>query len=332
MAMTLAQMAQVEQTPFKKYVILNLLRRVRLMELLPFVNVDSLTSVAVRWRSLPTGVAFRAINGSYTEATDGQTDQVWESVYGMGGEVKFDRVFDKIKNTIKDPKRIQIDMKLEVIARTFNDYLLNGDHATDADGFEGLKKRVASMPTRQSVYFAGSSSAALDVTASVANARTFFDKWEEMSYKCNAGQVGAFLLNENMYWGMGRAARYMASAAYNWLDTTKDSFDRDIVTYKGTRLVDVGLKRDLTTDIITDTETAGDAGADATSVYGVSLGEEDGIVGIQLAPGLETYDPTPGELQTAPAKLTRFEWWLGLAGFGSYHIVRGRNVEGASNW
>jgi len=30
--------------------------------------------------------------------------------------------------------------------------------------------------------------------------------------------------------------------------------------------------------------------------------------------------------------MTRIDWWLGLAGFGSYGITRGWNVEGAANW
>lgn len=331
MALTLAQLAKLEVDPLRKYVMTNLLRDAKAMELIPFTDINSLTSIAVRWKTLPS-VAFRKINAGYTPS-EGDTEQVWESVYALGGEIKFDRVFDKVKNTIVDIKKMNADMKIKSMALTFNDYLINGDHGVDADGFEGLKKRVAGMPSRQSVYFAGAAAAALDPTASAANANTFFSKLEEMHYKCNAGQVNTILVNEGMIYGIGRVARYVNSAGGFFLDVTKDSFDRAIVTYKGSAMFDMGLKADQSTENITDTETAGDAGADATSIYMCSFNEDQGVIGIQLPPGLESYDPLGGgEQESTPTKLLRVEWWLGLAGFGSYGIVRGRNVEGASQW
>lgn len=304
-----------------------MIRNTKIMDLLPFENVDSLRSIAVRWQTLPS-VAFRAIGGNYT-ASEGETEQVWESVYVLGGTVQWDRVFDKVKNTITDMKKLQLDMKLRSLSCTFNNYFINGDAATDILGFEGLKKRVSQMPSRQSVYFAGASAAALDPTASVGNGRLFFDFLEEMSYKCNAGAVNAYLLNEAMYYGVGKVARYINANGGNFLSTTKDSLDREVTTWKGAPLVDVGLLKDQTTEIIPDTEVAGDSGVDATSIYGCSFGVDKGISGIQLG-GLENWETEP--TSTAPHHTLNIEWVLGLAGFGSYGIVRGRNVEGASNW
>jgi hypothetical protein len=328
--MTLQHYADVEQLAFKKYVIRQILREVRLAELLPWDSVDSLQNIAIRWKTLPS-VAFRYVNGGYT-ANEGDTEQVTESVYAFGGEILYDRVFDKLKNVVQEPKKVQTDMKLLAMALKFNDVLINGDQATDPLSFEGLKKRVAGMPTRQSVYFAGSSSAALDPTASVANANVFFSKLEEVHYKTNRGQVGALLMNEGMIYGLGRVARYVNASGGMFLALTKDSFDRDIMTYKGARCIDVGMQRDQSTEIITDTETAGDAGADATSIYGMSFDEQQGIRGIQLSP-MEVYDPlNGGEMESTPQKKVRIEWWCGLATYGSFGVVRGRNVEGASQW
>jgi len=330
MAYTVAQLAQLETDPLRKMVIMNLIRDAKVMEFLPFENVDSLTSIAVRWKSLPT-VAFRKINAGYTP-NEGHDEQVWESVYGLGGEIKFDRVFDKIKNTIVDPKKNEINKKLKSLAITFNNYFINGDHATDADGFEGLLKRVSLMPSRQSVYFAGAAAAALDPTASVANGRAFFNALRELHYKTNAGAVNAFFCNEGIYYGVGEVAQYINASGGAFLDVTKDSFDRDITTYRGAPLIDMGLLIDQSTDIITETETAGDAGADATSIYGASFNTEQGISGIQLSDP-DIYDPlNGGEQESTPTKLMRIDWWLGLAGFGSYGFTRGRNVEGAANW
>ncbi len=330
MTMTLAHLAKIETQVLRKGIIMTLLRYSSMMEVIPWEAVSSLSSVAVRTRILPT-VAFRKINEGYTP-NEGDLEQVWESVYGFGGEIKFDRVFEKIKNTIVDPKVTQTELKLKAMALTFNDYFINGDHAVDEDGFEGLKKRVANMPSRQTVWAAASNAAALDVTASTANAKTFFDKLEEAHYKCNRGQVNAIFLNEAMYYGIGRAARYAQLASGGWLDVTKDSFDRTITTWKGAPLIDVGLKRDQSTEIITDSETAGDSGSDATSIYMASFDMTEGLTGIQLG-DMEVYDPLAGgEAESTPTKLLRIDWWCGLASFGNYGITRLRNVEGASNW
>lgn len=331
MAITLAHVAKLETSPLKKGIMMNILREVKLFELIPWENISSLRVAGVRWRNLPN-VAFRGINEAYT-ASEGDVEQVWESLYGFGGEIQYDRVFDKITGSlIVDPKTLQTEMKVMAMALKFNDYFINGDPTVDVKGFSGLKYRVSLMPTRQSVYFAASNAAALDPVASVANGNTFFTKLEEMKYKTAGGQVGAWLMNEGMRYGLGRVARYIQASGGNWLSTAKDSFDREIPTLWGAPIVDTGLKADQATEIITDTEVAGDSGADATSIYAVSFDGMNGLTGAQLSP-MDVYDPlSGGERSDTPAKMIRIDWWLGLVSMGSYGITRGRNVEGAANW
>lgn len=328
MAYTLAQLAQLEQQPLRKGIIQTILRYTSIMDVIPWENVDSLRIMASRWDTLPT-VNFRRVNEGYTP-NEGTDEQIWEALYGFGGEIKFDRVFEKVKNTVVDPKVNETQKKLKALSMTFNDYFINGDHAVDEDAFEGLKKRIAAMPARQTVTFAAS--AALDPTASVANARAFLDKYEECHYKCNAGKVSAVFMNETMFWGFGRVLRYLGASGGSLLDMTKDQFDRTQISYKGTRFIDVGLKRDQSTEIITDTETALDAGSDATSIYFVSFGDDEGLMGAQLGP-MDVYDPlSGGEQESTPTKLMRIDWWLGLISLGKFSMVRGANCEGAANW
>lgn len=329
MTVTLAMVAKLEQRPLQKGIIMNLLREGPILQYLPFENVNSLTNIAVRWTKLPT-VAFRKINAGYT-ANEGDVDQVWESVYAFGGEISLDRVWDKVGNLIQDPRTLQVAMKSKAMALTFQDYFVNGDHGSDADGFEGIKKRISLMPARQSVR-ASSTTDVIDPTASAANARYFLDKWEQASYSANQGQYNVILCNEAMMWGFGRVLRYLGSAGGALYDITKDMFDREILTYKGKPFVDVGLKVDQSTEVITVTETAEDAGADATSVYFVPFNMEHGVTGIQLSP-MEIYDPlNGGEQEATPTKLVRVEWWCGLSGFGSYGPVRLHNIENPANW
>lgn len=331
---TLAQLANAETEPLRKAIIMNIIRDAPLLDQFPFESVSSLRTIAVRWSKLPTGGTWRKLNEGYTPAQEGTVEQVEESLFGFGGEILYDRVIAKLTNMIVDPLTLQTQMKVKALAYDWKDKFINGDHASDEDAFEGLKKRVSNLPARQTVYFAGAaggSTAPLDPTASAANARAFFDKWEEAWHYCNGGQVNAAFMNEKLRLGFGRVMRY-AQFTNNLLDVTKDTLGREFLTWKGVPLYDMGLKADQATEIITNTEVALDAGADSTSVYFTSYGTDQGITGIQLEP-LSVYDPlSGGEKESAPQQMRRIDWWNGLAMFGSYGIVRARNLESPADW
>lgn len=102
-------------------------------------------------------------------------------------------------------------------------------------------------------------------------------------------------------------------------------------------MIDVGLKSDLATEIITGTEDPGDAGNDSTSIYVVRFGgishkdasgqttvmDDDGLRLIQLkGTSLSPYDlpePTAGN---APIIAQRIDWAIGLRQAGRYSVVR----------
>lgn len=338
MAITLADLAKQEKSPLKKGVLLNLLRYSNLLGLVPFENADSLTNIVVRWKTLPS-TGFRKIGGTYSEST-GTTEQITEGVYALGGEIKFDRVFDMVKNTIEDPKVTQTKMKSKAIAFSFNDYFINGDHAVDADGFEGLNKRIASyLPTRQNLAL----SAAFDPTASTANEHTLVDnlhnlidlaglrKGSTVKYggkgTTPAGTDGALLMNRDTFLGVARVLRRLSL-----LDTTQDNFGREISLFDSIPLVDVGLKADQSTEIIANTYGAG---GNETRIFAVRFGTDDGLTGIQLN-NPDAYDPiAAGEgagNTTGPQKLLRIDWWVGLAGFGSYYAARLTGLKAPTAW
>jgi len=332
MAITLAQLAQAEVEPLRKAIILNIIREAKIMEIVPFENISSLRTIAVRVAKLPTGNAWRKLNEGYTNDEQGQLEQVEESLFGFGGEILYDRVISKLTNFIKDPITIQTELKIKSLAYDWKNIFINGDHASDEDSFEGLKKRVANLPSRQTVLFDGTGSAApLDATADAAHARKFFNKLDVAWKRCNDGQVNAILANEETQLGLTRAVRLMQSAG-NFLDTTRDSLEREILTWRGAPVIDMGTLKDMSTEIILNTEVADDAGADSTSMYFVSFNTEQGITGIQLE-SLNVYDPlSGGEMEGTPQKMRRIDWWNGLAMFGSYGVVRARNLAAAAGW
>ena len=324
-AVTLGMVAKLMKDPLHKGIIMNLLRESPIMDMVPFENVGSIESIALRWTNLPT-VAFRRINADYTPS-HGDTEQVYESVYAFGGTIREDRVWKKLTNLIQDPHELQIKMKTKAMALTFSHYFLNGDHGTDPDGFEGLKKRIDNGPSRQKIRFS-STTDVLDPTASAANARRFLDKLLEGIEYANGGQVNAILCNVGVKLGLGKVLRYLGASGGPLLDVTKDQFDRRVYTIDGIPLIDAGLKADQTTEIIPSNETAEDAGTDATSMYLVPFNMEQGIHGIQLD-NIEIEDGLP----TMSTNITTLiEWWCGLAGFGSYGPVRLHNLEAPASW
>lgn len=329
MAFMLSEYAKLANTPeLNSVVMTTILRYSQIMDLLRWENTGSFSQKTTRWNTLPS-TGFRKINGVYT-ASEGTYDQVWESVYAFGGKISWDRAFELVTDPVRDPVADQVEMKLKSLALTFNHNFINGDHATDADGFEGLKKRISLMPSRQTVYpkGAGSTSAPLDPTASAANARAFIGAFDKAMKYCNGDQCNAIFMNENSYLGFSEALRYASAAGLGLLDVTKDSFERRIVTYRGVPFIDVGLKSDQTTEIITDTETDGTGGSIATSYYFVSYDPLEGVSGIQLKDMDVLEDVSGGP--TAPAKVV--DWFCGLASWGKSGIVRLANVESTPNW
>lgn len=253
--------------------------------------------------------------------------------------MKFDRVFDLVKNTIEDPKKTQTEMKARAIAYKFNDILINGDHVTDANAPEGLNKRIVSyLPTRQSI----SIGTAFDVTASAANEHKLIDYLHDAidlaglrkapMVKVKRGdkqpaKTGALLMNRAMYLGVGKVLRRLAL-----LQTTQDSYGREFDSFDGVPMIDVGLKDDQVTEIITNTYGAS---SNETRVFAVRFGSDDGFTGIQLNTPA-AYDPIKaGEgagNTTGPQKLLRIDWWSGFAGYGSYYASRITGILTPASW
>jgi hypothetical protein len=120
MAITLAQLAQVETDPMKKFIQLNILRECRIMEILPFENVDSLQVSAQWWETLPTGGYLRSLNEGCSSSEDGQLGEGVEALFGFGTDITFDSLLEKIKNVVRDPVQVQGEGKLKSMSIDYN--------------------------------------------------------------------------------------------------------------------------------------------------------------------------------------------------------------------
>lgn len=320
MALTLVDQLKAVRDQTKGGIVQGLLIRSKVMQILPWVDTNSLQITVSRWKTLPT-VAFRKINGAYAESA-GTKEQLQETVYPFGGDTDVDLMFSRDKSVLTDPRAEQIDMRVASMGYTFNDYFINGSQATDPDGFTGIKNRIAALPSSQSIVAAANG---LDVKATTANQNTFVDLLDQALYQIDNGNGGfgsatadggsiAAFMNDSSLLGISSTLRRLGL-----LDQSRDAFGRQIDSYKGVPFYDIGVKSDQTTRIITNTETTGASGV-TTSIYFVKFGNDGEFLhGIQEYP-MDVRDL--GELQTAPQERVRIDWPVGLAHFHNRAMVR----------
>jgi hypothetical protein len=327
MGMTLANLATSLGEPqvMTKAAILDVIRWSRILNFLPFENVNKLILEVEKVQRLPDAGGFRKFNGAYNEGGAAETYKVFEALKMFGEDFTVDRW------TPKEEVQKQIQMKLKSYSLAFNDQFINGDSAVNADAWDGLRKKVTAMQARQTLWFAASNAAGLDATANAVSARKFFATLTRGVRRCNGGKCDLIVANEAFIDGLTRSAMLL-QASGNYLNTTRDALDRKITTWNDIPIVDIGLKKDQSTEIITSTEVGGDSTANTTSVYFMSFDMLDGIYGAQMEP-FRFYDPLNGaEMETKPAKMYRVDWPHTVVSFGNFGIVRARNLKAPDSW
>jgi len=321
-AITLSDAAKQMTDPLQKGVAMLLLRQAKILELLPFQTVKSLTVAMARAKTLPTA-AFRKINAGYTPG-GGKTEQAEWAVKPLGGDVDFDNIYDLVSNWLEDPKTTQLKMKAQAVASTFNDYFINGSPTKDADGFYGLDYLVDQMDSRQK-WAIGTSGTPFDPTASTANTNKFIDHLHKLNEY--VGGADAFFMNLGTRLGVQSVLRRSGL-----LDTTKDQFGRNVFIFDNAKFIDMGLLRDQSTEVITDTEDPGDGGSDTTSIYAAKFGDDE-LIGIQLNQLAAYWVGGPKhELEDKPSKRARIDWVVGLAPKGKWCVAHMYNLAAQSAW
>lgn len=328
MAITLSDYFKQSKDPMNKAFIADLLRYSPIMGELPFVSIPGMQVSAIRWQTLPSG-AFRSIGSGYTEGT-GTTENIEESLYALGGDVKVDRLLTKATNVYEDPLVTQMKMKAKAVAFEFNRAFIAGSHAVSPDEVEGLTVRVSNAPSRMTIYLDSNNlgtGSSLKVLASTANTHTFIDALQQ-ACKFVDGATHMFM-NEQTYLRFEWALRRTNPALLN---TAADAFDRKVNTFQNVKMIDVGLQRDKATEIILNTEDPGNGANDSTSIYVARIDTDDGLYGLQLeGTSPEPYDPlTGGEQETTPTYLRRIDWAIGLMNTSNYAVARIRGFRMAA--
>ena len=304
MAWTLAELSKLEQDPLRKSIIDTLLMEYNVLQVVPWETTGTLSTTVVKIKDLPS-VGFRKVNEGYSEGI-GHFHQKTENISLFGHDIDTDIAIARAKNTIADARAVQQLLTMKAVTYAFNDKFINGNPTTDPEEFKGISKRVDDANTEgfTDQYLDLADTTNLGILRTSASRFDFLDKLNQLIYSVKGHKPDFLFMNQKCL----LAVRSLLLRE-KLLDTTKDMFDRVVDLYMGVPMVDIGVKADQTTLIITNTETLG-GGTAETSIYAVKFGIGDMTWGIQQYP-LEVRDL--GELESKPVYRTRFDWNLGLA-------------------
>lgn len=289
--------------------------------LIPWKTLGTVEISDRRTDSIAT-VGFRQGRGTgFGGVSAPTTDKVFDAVWHMGAAVDADKtdLRDKLAGDIIGDR---IKQAVKGMSWTFKDYFLNGDHATDPYGFEGVKVRLANSLSAQTTYGV-SSSAELDVRASASPSEntmyTLLDKIDE-AIDVLDGHDGDIVLTSSDFISalrsiLRRLGKYTMQPEQEDLKfgnvrrrTSADRPSSPVLTFpteKGLRWYDMGFKADQSTRIVgTDTVNS----VACRPAYFIKLGHPY-LYGIQQY-GIETSDPF--KLDDGLTTRVTIDWPLGL--------------------
>ena len=243
--------------------------------------------------------AFRAINAEYTP------QEVTKARYTvdlkpLGGSFQIDRVLNRMAAAAET--EFQMRNKIAGANAAFNDAVINGDTAVDANGFDGLSKALTGSATEL-----GATTGTDWTTIAAGNDTAFgaLDVIDELTALLD-GEPTAILANRlllSKLRGVARRAGYWTQDVI-----TFNSGQTRVERFGNLVLVDMGTKAGTNTDVIPVTsKTVATVAGNYTDVYAVRLGL-DGFHGVSMAgaPLVNTWLPdfsVAGAVKTGEVEL-----------------------------
>lgn len=313
MAYTLTEAAKLSQNTLARGVVQTFVQESAILDRIPLMTIRGNGYTYNAEATLP-GVEFRAVNASYSEST-GTVNQRTENVVILGGVSDVDRFLVMTRGDLNDLRAEATRGKVKAASYKFQNEFINGDVSVDANGFDGLKRRLTGG---QVIDTATNGMPILGTDAAAQHA--FLDRVDELL----AAVPGA----TDLYMNAPVLAKLKSSARrLTILDQTTDTFGKTIATYNGVRLHDIGNKGDGN-PIIPQTETQGSR-TDASSIYAVRWGNDENDGGVTgLTNGGVMVDDL-GLIAEKPVYRTLVEFYCGVALFGGKAAGRLRGVLAA---
>lgn len=298
MAITLFDMLRLKEDEYEQGVVETFIMESDIGKTLSFETIDTVQINTRRLNSLPS-VTFRQRGQRYSQGNVG-IEHVSDAVYPLGAEISIDKVDLRDKSPFQDPLTFHTQAHVKSMAYKFNDYFVNGDHATDPNGFEGIKTRIANYLASTQTLYANTSSAVLDVRAATLGAAAlstaqstayqFLEALDRAQYALDGHKADLCITNSDGIRALKNCLRY-ANAYVDPASTISTDFNERATSAKPPSkaafvwgectYVDAGVKVDQTTTIVaTDSSVASTA---CRPFYFVRLGDPY-IQGIQEYP------------------------------------------------
>jgi len=253
------------------------------------------------------GVAFRGINEEYT-ASAGVINPMHDPLKIAGGTLDVDSAL--IKMFGEGVRSKHEGMKIKALSLKIARMIIKGDSQADAKEFDGLQRR---LDNDQKIHV---TSGATDSVGALTLAKLdeAIDQTENPT---------CLVMNVKTRRLLTTASRTASIGGY--VTYTQDNWGRQVPQYADLPILDAG-KDNTNTDIIPVTETAGDSGADSTSVYVISF--TDGHVeGIQHGV-MDVKDL--GLTDSGVIYRTLVEWLVGMALYHPRGATRLWNISTAT--
>ena len=280
MALSIYEIQRLKETNYEKGIVETFFRNSDLMKVLPFETVDTMQLQTRRMNSLPS-VTWRQRGQRFSDGGQPGWETVTDALYNIGAEINIDDADMKDKGPyIVNPLAFNTEGKVKAITYDFHDKVINGDHATDANSFEGLKVRIANLASAQTLYAATE----VDIRPSAvttALAYQFLNRVDEAKYNLDgAGGGNVICLTDadfirsfkNCLRVLGQYVNAPGTpvVTINARQTSSEPGPSagNVFDWDGVKYIDMGVKADQTTKIVAN-ETISNA---CRPAYFVKLG------------------------------------------------------------
>ena len=310
MAVTLAEASNNAQDDFDASVIDEFRKESAVLDTLTFDDAvnpagggATMTYGYRRLATQPTA-ATRALNNEYT-AQEVTTTKHDVDLAVMGGSFRVDRVIARIGPAASGAVALNMAQKIKATRTKFQDEVINGDTAVDANGFDGLDKALAGSSTE----FRASAVTDWSALDSTEKRLTALDDLDEFLSLLD-GTPTILLGNKQLLAKVRSIVRgtgmYVRDAVEGLLGPNGRPINRE--SYGGVTFADPGEKAGSNTPIIpVETRTVGTPQTNLTDLYAYRVGLDGfhGVttVGSQLVASWMPDFSTPGAVKTGEVEL-----------------------------
>lgn len=304
---TLLEAAKAGDDMHKAGVVETIIQESALIEMLPWKTFAGNALRHDEEGTLPD-VQFRRVNEGYSASWGSDNSHFW-GVSILGGEIKVDKFLVNVVGTEDDIEAKQWRKLAKANAMRFAYEAIKGTGSVSSKGFKGVNSLV-SEGFGQSL-------------ANATNGATVsLDKLDEaMDLFRNQGMPDMAFLNRTARRQITQKARTSVTGV-SLIDVGTDVFGRQVTMYNDVPLRISGDAIDSSGNVVSlldFDETQGSSNV-TSSIYFWKLGEDDvcGLLGQNGSFQVQSF----GELESAPQRMGRLEWYPGLAIFNKYSVVR----------